>query len=356
MGRIANTKASWIGLLLFFAFEVCLIIAPIFRADRAFAQTSAARPLITESIDESRLVTLWGNTRPEANAANDRGAVPGNFPMEHMLLQLRRSPEQELALAAFIDQLHDRTSPSFHRWLSPSEFGGRFGLAPRDVQTITRWLQGYGFRINSVYPSRMLIDFSGTAGQVRAHFHTEIRRLLVNGVSHVANMSNPRIPAALAPAVAGIVTLNDFRPKPQFVPKSQYTEGGGFFELVPADLATIYNFNPLFNSGVSGQGQTVTVVEDTDLYTDNDWTTFRSVLGLSSYAGGALTTVHPGSCTDPGVNGDDGEAIIDAEWASAAAPSAAIVVASCGGTSATYGFLLAAENLINQSTRRRSSA
>ena len=53
----------------------------------------------------------------------------------------------------------------------------------------------------------MLIDFSGTAGQVREAFHTEIHNLDVSGERHIANMSDPQIPAALAPAIVGIVSL-----------------------------------------------------------------------------------------------------------------------------------------------------
>ena len=59
----------------------------------------------------------------------------------------------------------------------------------------------------------MVIDFSGTAGQVREAFSTEIHYLEVNGAQHIANMSDPQIPAALAPAVAGIVSLHDFVPR-----------------------------------------------------------------------------------------------------------------------------------------------
>jgi subtilase family serine protease len=50
------------------------------------------------------------------------------------------------------------------------------------------------------------------------------------------------------------------------------------------------------------------------------------------------------------VNGDQGEAILDAEWASAAAPNAAIELASCKDTSTTFGGLIALENLVNSST------
>ena len=45
------------------------------------------RSLVTEPVDESKLVRLSGNTPVAASAANDRGALPESFPMEHMWLQ-----------------------------------------------------------------------------------------------------------------------------------------------------------------------------------------------------------------------------------------------------------------------------
>jgi pro-kumamolisin-like protein/VCBS repeat protein len=325
------------------------------------AQTSTlARPMITGAIVETNLTTLSGNTRPEASAANDRGRVADNLPLEHMLLQLKRPAAQELALTQLIEQLHDPASASFHQWLTPNQFGTQFGPAASDIQQITGWLQARGFSVNVTYPSGMVIDFSGTADQVRTAFHTEIHKLQVNGASHIANMSDPQIPAALAPAVVGIVSLNDFMPRPNVVKRleplvnADYTASGQYI-VTPPDLATIYNFNPLFNAGTSGQGQTIYLIEDTNLFTNNDWTTFRSTFGLSGYTGASLSTVHPAppsgsnNCSNPGTNGNDGEAILDAEYASAAAPSAAIVMATCTDTT-SFGGLIAIQNLINGST------
>jgi subtilase family serine protease len=125
------------------------------------------------------------------------------------------------------------------------------------------------------------------------------------------------------------------------------TQGSKYW-VTPPDLATIYNFNPAFNADISGQGQTIYVIEDSDLYTANDWSTFRAGFGLSGYSGASLTTIHPGNCTDPGVGSGDGEAIIDTEYASAAAPSAAaIVVARCAATGSTGGVLIAVQNVVN---------
>jgi subtilase family serine protease len=312
-----------------------------------YAQTA----LLTQPIDESRLVGLVGNTRPEATRTNDLGPVTDDLQLD-MYLQLKRSPEQELAAAQFVESLTDATSPNFHKWITAAEYGLRFGAAPEDIATITRWLESHGFTVNGVPANNMTIDFSGNAGQVREALHTEIHNLEVAGVRHFANMSDPRIPAALLPAVTGVVSLNDFRPRPMLVPKGQYTDPYGF-PVVPGDLATIYNLNPAFSAGYTGKGQTIVVVEPSDLYdSPADWNAFRTAFGLAAqYPSGSLTQVHPapgtgGACSDPLVTSDDAEAAIDVEWASAAAPNAAIVVASCADTSTNSGIFVALQNLL----------
>ncbi len=310
---------------------------------------------IIHPVDESRLVTLEGNTRAESIPANDRGRVADNMPMEHMLLQLQHSAEQEESVNALIDQLHDPNSPNYHQWLTAAQFGERFGVAAQDLSAVTNWLQSHGFTVNSVYPTGMLLDFSGTAGQIREAFHTEIHNLMVDGTPHIANMRDPQIPEALAPAVAGVVSMHDFRPHPMLKLRSQYTftiDGGQEYAVVPADVAEIYNLTPLEKAGTTGTGQTVVVVEDSNLYSTADWTTFRTTFGLSRFASGTLTTVHPApatgknNCTNPGVNGDSVETAIDAEYASAAAPNATIEVATCSSTT-TFGGLIAIENLVS---------
>ena len=317
----------------------------------ALAQTAGgqAQTLITQAVNDSDLFKLAGNTRPEAqNAANDRGLVVDATPMRHLMLQLRRPAAREQALAILLDQLHDPNSPNFHHWLTANQIGAQFGPAASDISTVTNWLTQHGFTVNTIYPSGMAIEFSGTAGQVRSAFHTEIHNLSVNGAAHFANVTDPQIPAALAPIVVGIVALNDFRPHPQVVHRPQaagdFTQSGIYY-MTPPDLATIYNFNQAFNGGITGKGQTIYLVEDSDIYTNggtiNDWTTFRTGFGIpvANYLGASLTTIHPNNCTDPGINPDDAEAIIDAEYASAAAPSAAIVMAVCNDFVAMLQFM-----------------
>jgi subtilase family serine protease len=333
-----------------------LVVAP---ARAQFSTDLEPRIIFIQERQEGQQVALRGNVRPEARPENDRGPVAETFPMEHMLLQLRRPPAQERALEQFIDELHTKKSPNFHHWIDARKFGERFGPPTQELDVITRWLESHGFRVNVVYPSRMVIDFSGTAGQVRRTFATEIHHLDVKGEKHIGNMSDPRIPVALTSAVLGIVSLHDFRPQPMHKMHKAaplFSDSNGNLSVVPEDLATIYNLNPLFSAGISGQGQTIVVIEDTDVFSTSDWDTFRSTFGLSAYTSGSFKTVFPppptgtNNCKDPGVvTPNDAEAILDAEWASAAAPSAAIQMATCADSTTTFGGLIALQNLINAS-------
>ena len=343
----------------------------------AFASTAATLAqnlrgaVITQKIDETRLTALTGNLRSAAlDPANDRGSVAADLPLDHMLLQLQRSPQSEAALTAYIASLNDTDSPNFHKWLTAQQLGEQYGPAPADIAIVTGWLQSHGLIVNQVYPTGMVIDFSGSAAQVEAAFHPALHNLLVNGVAHIANTANPSIPSALVGVVSGVVSLNDFLPHPMQKavqtahidvhtgtstlqgPDYTYTSGSSTYEaVVPGDLATIYNLTKLFTAGYSGQGQTIVVIEDTNVYATTDWSTFRSKFGLSTYTAGSFTQEHPGSnCTNPGTNADDGEAILDAEWASAAAPSAAIVLASCADTRTTFGGLIALQNILSSAT------
>jgi subtilase family serine protease len=215
----------------------------------------------------------------------------------------------------------------------------------------------------------MLIDFSGPAYAIRQAFHTSIHQLDVSGEQHLSNIGDPQIPAALAPVVKGIASLNDFRPHPMYKPVTEYTfagcassaslptEPGTCYAVTPEDNQVIYNLNPLYNSGHSGQGQTIYLVEDTDTYGASgtngkgDWNTYRSTFGLATnFPLGTYTMAHPGGCTDPGTNGDDGEAAIDVDVASAIAPSAGIQLISCPSSTFTFGGQIALQNLINQSS------
>jgi len=315
---------------------------------------------ITNSMDAFKLVTLRGNTHPLANPKNDRGPVPDDTRIDGVWLLLKRSPERQAAFTEYLDELQDPKSPNYHHWLTAGQIGDRFGPSQEDIESVTQWLQSSGFKVNLVYPHRTLIDFSGTVGQLAQAFHTQIHYFDVRGQRHFANVSDPQIPEALQSIVAGPVSLNNIFPrrrtgKKVSRPTPDYATSFGQL-VVPGDLATIYNLNGAFAANYTGEGVTIAVVEDSDMYSLADWGVFRKEFGLARpYPHAVLTQYHPQpppggfACNDPGtLDGVASEASVDVEWASAAAPNATIWLASCADT-VVEGWMIALQNMITNS-------
>lgn len=318
------------------------------------APSELASPRIIQAVDETNLTRLRGNTHPMARPEFDRGVAPASLPMKRMLLVLQRSPEQESALRTLLDDQQDKSSLNYHRWLTPEEFGRKFGPADQDIQVVTGWLRSHGFEVARVSKGRTVIEFSGTAGQVQEAFHTAIHKYVVKGEEHWANSRDPQIPTALTPVVAGVHTLHNFYKKPQLVltgqkikakytpnttPKVTFPGQNGqpaLHALAPADYATIYNINPLYNNGINGAGTTIAVVARSDLFSGGgDIFDFHNVFGVSGI--GSLNTINDGP--DPGDlgGGDEVEATLDATWSSSLAPGANVDFVVSASTDTTDG-------------------
>ncbi len=328
----------------------CLVAAlPAGAQDRS-------RSRITQAISGSRMITLGGNTHPMARAEFDRGDAPADLPMEQMQLVLTRSAGQQADLDALLAAQQDSSSPQYHQWLTPEQFGQRFGASDEDVRKITGWLEGNGFHIDRVANGRNLIEFTGAASQVENTFHTQIHKYMVNGQSHWANASNPEIPAALAGVVAGVATLHDFRKKPQAIRANaqfqatisadsstpQFTSGSQH-SLAPADYATIYDINPLYTSGINGAGVTIAVVGRSNINVQ-DVVSFRSTFKLIANPPQIVV-----NGTNPGVlqDGEVDEATLDVTWAGAVAPNATVKLVVTASTHASDGVDLSEEYIID---------
>jgi len=81
-----------------------------------------------------------------------------------------------------IDDMHNPAAAEYHQWLTPQQIGARVRLAAEDLKTLQRWLESHGFAVNRVYANGLVVDFSGTAGEVREALLTDIHHLvLANG-------------------------------------------------------------------------------------------------------------------------------------------------------------------------------
>jgi microcompartment protein CcmL/EutN len=184
-------------------------------SDSAEAQTVLPRVAdrVVDHVDDARLVELNGNVHPTARPESDMGRVDPNKLLERVVMVLKRSPEQEAALAAFNERQYDPNSPDFHHWLTAEEFGKLYGPSDADIAAVTNWLQNHGMQIDEVGKGRVYIQFTGTVGEVERAFHVEMHNYLAKGKMHLANDRDPQIPAAFSPVVTGIASLHDFFPQ-----------------------------------------------------------------------------------------------------------------------------------------------
>jgi hypothetical protein len=303
-------------------------------------------------IDDNDTVVLHGNVNPHANPQADRGPTDPQLRYERMILTLTPRNSARDSVAALLAQLQDPASPVYHQWLTPEQFGKRFGISDDDLSDVTDWLTRKGFTIDEVGAGRGWINFSGTVGLVERAFKTNIHDYELDGKIYHANNKDPEIPRALSDIVLGVVTLHNFPKKPMnlglhSVPMPEYTSGTSHY-VAPADFAKIYNVNPLYTAGTNGSGQTIAIVGRTDIAL-GDVQYFRSFFGLPA---NDPVFVHNG--TDPGNlgGGEEGEADLDVEWSGAVAQNATIKFVISKSTTTTDGVDLSAQYIVNNNVAK----
>jgi hypothetical protein len=316
----------------------------------AAAQSSgpSIRPTVrvTAKIDRTVQTTLAGTHPAVLGRAIIGSRLSASTRLEHMILVLKPSDEQEAALHSLLDAQQDKTSASFHQWLTPDNFNASFGVASSDIAQVSAWLGDSGLSVESVARSGRFITFSGTVGSVESAFNTEMHNVTVDGEAHVSNTTDVSIPSALAPVVKGVKSLNDFFPKAHAVGARKITlqknAAGGYDSIdplygssptgthyvAPGDIATIFNATPLTSAGTTGKGVTISVLARSNIQLA-DVEAYRSLFGLPKNDPNIIVV---GS--DPGENADDVEAFLDAEMAGSLA------------TDATVNFIVSSASLI----------
>ena len=327
---------SWKLLVLLFAPILCFAA----QADR-----------ISGPIDPNQKIALAGNIHPLAKPEYDQGPVEPTLQFSSITVVMAPSPTQQAALDQLLAQQQDRTSPNYHKWLTPEQYADRFGLSQNDVNKVALWLQSEGLTVLRVARGRNAIVVSGTAAQIQSAFSTEIHRYNVRGEQHIANAVPVSIPSALSGIVTGVRGLTNFRLKPMYVRAApaahpRYTttiQGSTNYFIAPGDLATLYDLTKLYTATptpIDGTGQQLAIIGQTDIYLA-DINDFRSGFGLSTIPSSCTTDssgIVDSPCnttnfeyilagTDYGVSvfGDIIEADLDLEWSGATARNAQII-------------------------------
>ena len=275
-----------------------MLAALLFSSPALPAQTT---PRITQYVDVTQLQVLPNHFPQWANASNHIGVVPADQMLDHLTMVLQRSPEQESAYQTLLADQQNPASPDYHHWLTPAAAGERFGISDQDIEFLSDWLRSQSMHINWVSPSRIFIDFGGTAANVGQAFHTELHSYQVNGEERISPSSDPSIPAALFPAIKAIYGLYTVENRPTIhmgaadSNSPAFNGNSGSHYIMPADFAAIYDLP----AGLTGAGQTIGIVDlaRTDFA---DFDNFRTLTGSTFSNPTEIVPLHSGaSIQDP---------------------------------------------------------
>jgi hypothetical protein len=309
---------------------------------------------ITQPIENANMTPIVGSVHPLAKSEFDQGQADNAKVLQGMTINFQRTAEQEANLQALLKAQQDPSSPSYHQWLTPAQFGQQFGMTAGDLAQVTTWLQQQGFTVNWTSASNNAISFTGSVASVERAFQTEIHNYSVNGETHFANATPISIPGALAGTVTSVRGLNDFRLKPKVqLPKStatinpHFTSGQtGSHYLTPGDIAVIYDLNPLYSAGDTGKGITLAVIGQTDIV-PADITDFRAAAGLSVNNPTVVTVpgTTPLSVADGAASNDLAETDLDLEYSGGVATAASVILVNSNQVTNSLQYVI--QNPIN---------
>ncbi len=292
----------------------------------------AAPDRLHSEIDSRSTFALQGVLNPLVRKSADLGRLDPALRIDNVTIHFRRSPQQQADLEALLSEQQTPGSPAWHQWLTPQQFGERFGVGSGDLQRVKRWLERKGLRVTDLSAARNQLTISGSVGGIEEAFGVELHRYRYDGEMHFASAGEPRLPAALKGMMLSLQHLDDFRLKPMGVkqrpaPADGVTpqfNSGGDHQLVPDDLATIYDIKPLYQQSIDGTGISIAVVGRA-VVDMTDIETFREDAKLPANDPNVISVPGTeGSTSGTSDPNDVLESDLDLEWAGAIAYGATI--------------------------------
>ncbi len=261
-------------------------------------------------------------------------------------------------LDALLTHLYTPGDPAYHRFITPDEFAAKFGPAQADYDAVARWAAAQGLTVTATHRSRLLLEVSGPASATEAAFGVHLQQVKVPAAEgRAARLARqpdtaPRIPAALAGRVSGVVGLDTVPVRRPHLRQASLTAaagtgvGGG---LSASDIRAAYGFSSFSGTGA---GQTIAIFQ-LATFAQSDITAYQAANGLPRVP---VNTVQVSTGVSAAFNtpDDQAEATLDAEMALALTPNLSRVqVYLCPNTDA--GVLAGYSRIANDNTAAQVS-
>ena len=293
-------------------------------------------------------------------------------------------------LDAMVQDMYDKSSPNYHRFLTLSEFKKQFAPTAKEAATVRDYLNAHNMKVTSIDKNNHFVVAQGRVADAQIAFNTKINRTMINGVAHHVNTAPPTITGPAAALVSTVQGLSDLayhaNVKPGMNPEtgtpyagvrpSAVGANGLFFSgqcLRPPEVVTFttngstpkaiyagnryganinspapnlpscgydaaemqkaYGLNKAYKNGLDGTGQTIVIVDafgsNTILDDANLFSQLNGLPQLTDANFAIFTPTGPTTCTATNgcISGNwQYETTLDVEWAHAMAPGANIVL------------------------------
>ena len=295
----------------------------------------------------------------------------------------------ESRLDAFVQDLYNKKSANFHKWVTQDQFNANFSPSAQEVNAVQNFLTAHGLAVLSVAENNLYVKAQGTVGEVEQAFHVQIHDFSLDGVTYRSNTGDPAGNDPSIGLIAGITGMDDYGFQPALVQPVEpdgtpvpmtplgSSPNGAFFEsqcfrgvqthtfppnakpstlpqatysgnrygaditnntlghlapcgYQPSEMQTAYNLSPLYQQGLDGSGETVVIVDAYGSATiAQDAELFSQIYGLPDITSQNFSVVKaPGLVNNPKgpARNWDLETSLDVEWAHAMAPGANIAL------------------------------
>jgi kumamolisin len=266
---------------------------------------------------------LPSSVLPAIRHAQRLAPLPAARSLDLALALRDRDPK---GLAALLAQLYDPRSPSFHRFLSPSEFARRFAPLPAERVKLEAWLRGKGLVVRGGTDNGLELEVQGTVAAVQGAFGTRLNRYRAGRERFYANREEVQVPTAIAHVLLAVSGLENRMLESShglIAGRVRKSTRRPLVTYSPDDLARMYDLRPLWRQHTEGQGQTIAIVAHSD-YRSADIGVFDSRFHIPSRP--QRVAVPTGEQIGAPLSDDQQETDMDVEVVQGIAPRAHVLV------------------------------
>jgi kumamolisin len=253
----------------------CALVVPFVLAPSLSASSLAAGfSGVGTTSSGSKWRALTGSTVPWVRSAKRLTPLSASRTLG---ITVSLKVRNQAALSDFLSAVYDPTSPQYHHFLTPQQFGAEFGPTAAQRAQVTSWLRSQGMQVIGTTANGMQIRARGTVSVVQKAMKTSLYTFRSDDKSLFANDSAVQLPSDIAPDVLAVSGLSSAVPAqpaslPRVTSKAQENDEG----YTPSDIAGIYDYSSLLASGITGKGVTVAIATFAG-FTSSDIATSQAV-------------------------------------------------------------------------------